>query len=168
MYLIIALVIIAPIGARLYRRLTLNRTTQMLREQLHSSHSKPSVDDPAGATAMNLKDRQYPDESLDGGNGIVVLFAALACCESNATNRDAGESRPEAPPPAGYAGRRGEVQCANCAVCHGVRGAGAKGLRWSTRFTNRTIMPIWPSSARRKTVFEAPIGSSATCRRSKA
>lgn len=35
MYLIIGLVIIAPIGARLYRRLTLNRTTQMLREQLH-------------------------------------------------------------------------------------------------------------------------------------
>ncbi|MCC2639797.1 MAG: hypothetical protein K0S45_210 [Nitrospira sp.] len=35
MYLIIALVIIAPIGARLYRRLTLNRTTRMLREQLN-------------------------------------------------------------------------------------------------------------------------------------
>ena len=46
MYLIIALVIIAPIGARLYRRLTLNRTTQMLREQLHSSNSKPSSTTP--------------------------------------------------------------------------------------------------------------------------
>jgi hypothetical protein len=37
MYLIIALVIIAPIGARIYRRLTLNRTTQRLREQLNQS-----------------------------------------------------------------------------------------------------------------------------------
>lgn len=37
MYLIIALVIIAPIGARIYRRLTLHRTTQMLREQLNQS-----------------------------------------------------------------------------------------------------------------------------------
>jgi hypothetical protein len=37
MYLIIALVVVAPIGARLYRRLTLNRTTQMLREQLNQS-----------------------------------------------------------------------------------------------------------------------------------
>ena len=35
MYLIITLVIIAPIGARLYRRLTLNRTTRMLRDQLN-------------------------------------------------------------------------------------------------------------------------------------
>lgn len=42
MYLIIALVIIAPIGARLYRRLTLNRTTQLLREQLNQSQSNPS------------------------------------------------------------------------------------------------------------------------------
>ena len=40
MYLIIALVIMASIGARLYRRLTLNRTTQMLREQLNQSQSK--------------------------------------------------------------------------------------------------------------------------------
>ncbi|MCC6965085.1 MAG: hypothetical protein IT391_02215 [Nitrospira sp.] len=46
MYLIIALVIMAPIGARLYRRLTLNRTTQMLREQLHHPPSKPSSPSP--------------------------------------------------------------------------------------------------------------------------
>ena len=37
MYLIITLVVIAPIGARLYRRLTLNRTTRMLRDQLNQS-----------------------------------------------------------------------------------------------------------------------------------
>ncbi|GAB1723324.1 MAG: hypothetical protein NTNFB01_22200 [Nitrospira sp.] len=43
MYLIIALVIMAPIGARLYRRLTLNRTTQMLREQLNQSQSKSTT-----------------------------------------------------------------------------------------------------------------------------
>ncbi len=42
MYLIIGLVIIAPIGARLYRRLTLNRTTRMLREQLKQSQ-EPKV-----------------------------------------------------------------------------------------------------------------------------
>ncbi|MCW5800540.1 MAG: hypothetical protein LZF60_10028 [Nitrospira sp.] len=46
MYLIIALVIIAPIGARLYRRLTVNRTAQMLREQLHHSQSKSSTTPP--------------------------------------------------------------------------------------------------------------------------
>jgi hypothetical protein len=46
MYLIIALVIIAPIGARLYRRLTLNRTTQMLRDQLKQSQGPPD-DNPA-------------------------------------------------------------------------------------------------------------------------
>lgn len=39
MYLIIGLVVIAPIGARLYRRLTLNRTTRMLRDQLNQSQS---------------------------------------------------------------------------------------------------------------------------------
>jgi hypothetical protein len=46
MYLIIALVIIAPIGARLYRRLTLNHTTQMLREQLHQSQTHQSPPSP--------------------------------------------------------------------------------------------------------------------------
>jgi hypothetical protein len=46
MYLIIALVILAPIGARLYRRLTLNRTTQMLREQLNQTQSNQSSTTP--------------------------------------------------------------------------------------------------------------------------
>ena len=41
MYLIIALVILAPVGARLYRRLTLNRTTRLLREQLTQSQAPP-------------------------------------------------------------------------------------------------------------------------------
>lgn len=47
MYLIIALVIFAPIGARLYRRLTLNRTTQMLRDQLKQSQGSPTTPPPA-------------------------------------------------------------------------------------------------------------------------
>ena len=46
MYLIIGLVIIAPIGARLYRRLTLNRTTQLLREQLNQSQPGQSTTRP--------------------------------------------------------------------------------------------------------------------------
>ncbi len=46
MYLIIGLVIIAPIGARLYRRLTLNRTTQLLREQLNQSQPGQSTTPP--------------------------------------------------------------------------------------------------------------------------
>ncbi|MDH4185820.1 MAG: hypothetical protein OEV08_02370 [Nitrospira sp.] len=33
MYLTIGLIIIVPIGARLYRRMTLQRTQQMLRDQ---------------------------------------------------------------------------------------------------------------------------------------
>jgi hypothetical protein len=33
MYLTIALIVIAPIGARLYRRMTLRRTQRMLRDQ---------------------------------------------------------------------------------------------------------------------------------------
>ena len=46
MYLIIALVIAAPIGARVYRRLTLNRTTRMLREQLNQSQANRSATTP--------------------------------------------------------------------------------------------------------------------------
>ena len=46
MYLIIALVVLAPIGARIYRRLTLNRTTQMLRDQLNQSRSNQSTPAP--------------------------------------------------------------------------------------------------------------------------
>lgn len=46
MYLIIALVIVTPIGARLYRRLTLNRTTQMLREQMNQSQPGQSATPP--------------------------------------------------------------------------------------------------------------------------
>lgn len=49
MYLIIALVILAPVGARLYRRLTLNRTTRMLREQLNQSQAPPSTTRPPEA-----------------------------------------------------------------------------------------------------------------------
>jgi hypothetical protein len=49
MYLIIALVIIAPIGARLYRRLTLNRTTRMLRDQLNQQQGNRSTTTPPEA-----------------------------------------------------------------------------------------------------------------------
>jgi hypothetical protein len=37
MYLTIGLIVIAPIGARLYRRMTLQRTQKMLREQFEAS-----------------------------------------------------------------------------------------------------------------------------------
>ncbi|HQY56932.1 MAG: hypothetical protein KA240_06370 [Nitrospira sp.] len=47
MYLIIALVIIAPIGARVYRRLTLNRTTQLLRDQLKQSQATQTTPPPS-------------------------------------------------------------------------------------------------------------------------
>ena len=47
MYLIIALVILTPIAARLYRRLTLNRTTQMLREQLQQSQGPRTTTPPS-------------------------------------------------------------------------------------------------------------------------
>ena len=36
MYLTIGLIVMAPIGARLYRRMTLQRTQRMLREQFDS------------------------------------------------------------------------------------------------------------------------------------
>jgi len=36
MYLTIGLIVIAPIGARLYRRMTLQRTKKMLREQFET------------------------------------------------------------------------------------------------------------------------------------
>ena len=36
MYLTIGLIVIAPIGARLYRRMTLQRTQRMLREQFEA------------------------------------------------------------------------------------------------------------------------------------
>ena len=37
MYLTIVLIVIAPIGARLYRRMTLARTQKMLRKEFESS-----------------------------------------------------------------------------------------------------------------------------------
>jgi hypothetical protein len=40
MYLTIGLIVIAPIGARLYRRMTLRRTRQMIREQLDEPNSR--------------------------------------------------------------------------------------------------------------------------------
>ena len=36
MYLTIGLIVIAPIGARLYRRMTLQRTQKMLRDQFET------------------------------------------------------------------------------------------------------------------------------------
>lgn len=47
MYLIIALVILAPISARLYRRLTLHRATRLLRDQMNQSQANPSAVPPA-------------------------------------------------------------------------------------------------------------------------
>jgi hypothetical protein len=41
MYLTIGLIVIAPIGARLYRRLTLRRTQNMLREQFEANAERP-------------------------------------------------------------------------------------------------------------------------------
>lgn len=49
MYLIIALVILAPISARVYRRLTLHRTTRTLREQLDQSKVNSSAAPPPEA-----------------------------------------------------------------------------------------------------------------------
>jgi hypothetical protein len=40
MYLTIALIVIVPVGVRIYRRLTLQRTERMLREQFGQSASK--------------------------------------------------------------------------------------------------------------------------------
>ncbi|WP_455377598.1 hypothetical protein [Petrachloros mirabilis] len=40
MYLTIALIVIVPIGARLYRRMTLHRTQDMLREQFGQAANK--------------------------------------------------------------------------------------------------------------------------------
>jgi len=37
MYLTIGLIVLAPIGARIYRRMTLRQTQKMLREQLGNS-----------------------------------------------------------------------------------------------------------------------------------
>ena len=37
MYLTIGLIVIAPIGARLYRRMTLERTQKMLRKEFESA-----------------------------------------------------------------------------------------------------------------------------------
>lgn len=50
MYLTIGLIVIAPVGARIYRRLTLRRTEAMLREQFGA----PSVgaDQPSQKNGM--------------------------------------------------------------------------------------------------------------------
>jgi uncharacterized membrane-anchored protein YhcB (DUF1043 family) len=41
MYLIIGLIVLVPIGARIYRRMTLQRTQQMLRDQFEK-HDGPN------------------------------------------------------------------------------------------------------------------------------
>jgi hypothetical protein len=41
MYLTIGLIVIAPIGARLYRRMMLQRTQKMLREQFEAHAGRP-------------------------------------------------------------------------------------------------------------------------------
>ncbi|MGQ0811242.1 MAG: hypothetical protein ACT4OO_08455 [Nitrospiraceae bacterium] len=41
MYLTIALIVVAPIGARLYRRATMKRTTEMLRAQFGEARNQP-------------------------------------------------------------------------------------------------------------------------------
>ena len=47
MYVLVALVVVTPIVARLYRRLTLNRTTQMLRDQLQQSQGPRTTTPPS-------------------------------------------------------------------------------------------------------------------------
>lgn len=41
MYLTIGLIVLVPIGARMYRRMTVRRTQQMLREQFGQQEQKP-------------------------------------------------------------------------------------------------------------------------------
>jgi hypothetical protein len=50
MYLTISLVILVPVGARIYRRLTLTRTTRMLKEQLGSTRAKKDDSGSAGSS----------------------------------------------------------------------------------------------------------------------
>ncbi len=50
MYLTISLVILVPVGARIYRRLTLKRTTRMLKEQFGSTQAKKIDSGSAGSS----------------------------------------------------------------------------------------------------------------------
>jgi hypothetical protein len=45
MYLIIALIVLVPISARIYRYLTMKRVKHMLHEQLHQQESGEKVKD---------------------------------------------------------------------------------------------------------------------------
>ena len=47
MYLTIGLIVVAPLVARLYRRATLKRTTQMLHEQLESGRNRETSGHPS-------------------------------------------------------------------------------------------------------------------------
>ena len=58
------------------------------------------------------------------GVGLAVMVAALAACESNATNQDATKPAGGAMPAEVQAGEA--KFSANCAACHGVRGVGTK------------------------------------------
>lgn len=53
MYLTIALIVLVPLSARLYRRMTMKRTAEMLREQFgnQSSQAGPSGSKPSGPSA---------------------------------------------------------------------------------------------------------------------
>jgi hypothetical protein len=47
MYLTIGLIVVAPLVARLYRRATLKRTTQMLHDQLDSGRDRDTSGHPS-------------------------------------------------------------------------------------------------------------------------
>jgi mono/diheme cytochrome c family protein len=58
------------------------------------------------------------------GVGLAVMVAALAACESNATNQDAAKPAGGVTPAEMQVGEAKFT--ANCAACHGVRGVGTK------------------------------------------
>ena len=41
MYLIIGLIVLVPLGARIYRRMTVQKTQRMLRDQFRQREQKP-------------------------------------------------------------------------------------------------------------------------------
>ena len=58
------------------------------------------------------------------GVGLAVMVAALAACESNATNQDAAKPAGGTTPADMQVGEAKFT--ATCAACHGVRGVGTK------------------------------------------
>ena len=149
MYLTIALIVIAPVGARLYRLFTLRKTQAMLREQF--GESRPDARPRERVSMVTARMRCI----------LMALLVAMPACSQ-------GESPPKsAAPRCRLTCRPGKPSSKPTArPATGRRQwEPVRALRSCTKSMNRIIMGMPPSNAPPPMVFAPTIGNLATCPR---